>query len=976
VCARKWIIVGLLATPFPALAGKLADGLEGKPIARIRFDPPLQPIPDEELAQLLPFQPGDAVTGTGVREAIARLYATGRYQDILVDAQSLGETVELRFLTEPSWFVGRVTVEGVPAPPNRGQLINATGLELGQEFREEDLPKAVANLQELLRANGFFEAQVRPVVTRENSFYQVNITFLVEPGPRARYTMPRMEGVNEKRAEHLAHATGWERFWFLPGWRTVNERRTRRGLERIRQYLQKHDRLLSTVVLEALQYDPQARTALPVIRVKEGPRVRILVTGVKAGQGLLKRLIPVYQEQSLDPDLLVEGARNLAEYFQSRGFFDCEASFTQRQEKDLAIIEYQVRRGPRYKLVQVTIEGNRYFDEETLRERLAIRPASRLRYRHGRFSRWMLEEDLDAIRSLYRANGFREVKVVAETQAGVGGKPEHLAVHIRIEEGPQWKVASLELEGVSPENRQAVYERLASIEGQPFSEANLITDRDNVLAYYYNNGYPQASLDWEIQPAERPAEVKLRLRIREGDQQFVRAVVVTGLKNSDPDMVYNRILLRPGQPLSQSAIAETQRRLYELGVFARVNIAVQNPEGHERYRYVLHDLEEASRYSVNAGLGAQIARIGAGVTDFEAPTGTPGFSPRVSFGISRANMFGAGHTASLQGRLSNIRRRAMVNYLAPQFKGRENLSLTFTALYDFSRDINTFEGTRWEGSVQITQQISRALSWQHRFAYRRVTINEATLKIDPALIPVFAQAVRVGFLSTGLVRDRRDDPLESTRGSYTTFEVGLASKYLGSQTDYFRLVGRNSTYYRLGSGLVLARSLILGWLRNLAADPATNPIPLAERFFAGGASSHRGFPDNQAGPRDLETGFPIGGNAVVMHNLELRFPLLGDNLGGVIFQDAGNVYSDLGHFSFRFHQRNKRDFDYMVHAFGIGLRYRTPIGPIRLDFSYSPNAPRFFGFKGTREDLIGGRGEKTDRRIGPFQFFFSLGQTF
>jgi outer membrane protein assembly factor BamA len=140
--------------------------------------------------------------------------------------------------------------------------------------------------------------------------------------------------------------------------------------------------------------------------------------------------------------------------------------------------------------------------------------------------------------------------------------------------------------------------------------------------------------------------------------------------------------------------------------------------------------------------------------------------------------------------------------------------------------------------------------------------------------------------------------------------------------------------------------------------------------------SNRAFPDFQAGPRDLETGFPIGGNALFLNTIELRFPLVGDNLGGVLFNDMGNVYSSLSQISLRFRQRNLQDFDYAVQAFGFGIRYRTPIGPVRADFSLSPNSPRFFGFKGTQDQLLFGGGQQVVQRINVFQFHISLGQAF
>jgi outer membrane translocation and assembly module TamA len=234
------------------------------------------------------------------------------------------------------------------------------------------------------------------------------------------------------------------------------------------------------------------------------------------------------------------------------------------------------------------------------------------------------------------------------------------------------------------------------------------------------------------------------------------------------------------------------------------------------------------------------------------------------------------------------------------------------------------------------------------------------------------------------INDRRDNPTDSHRGIYNTVDVGIALPQFGSQTDYSRLVFRNSTYHPIGRDLVLARTVQFGYIQRLGglAD-----IPLGERFFAGGASSQRAFPDNQAGPRDPETGFPLGGNAFLFHSTELRFPLFGENVGGVLFHDMGNVYSSIDQISFRFHQNSNQDFNYMVQAVGFGIRYKTPVGPIRVDLSYSPNSPRFVGFSGTRDELLQCNPNLTTppnppfcvgvaQRINSFQFHFSLGQTF
>jgi outer membrane protein insertion porin family len=214
----------------------------------------------------------------------------------------------------------------------------------------------------------------------------------------------------------------------------------------------------------------------------------------------------------------------------------------------------------------------------------------------------------------------------------------------------------------------------------------------------------------------------------------------------------------------------------------------------------------------------------------------------------------------------------------------------------------------------------------------------------------------------------------------------LAEHIFGSQRDFVRLLARNSTYHPLGKRVVLARSTEFGEIAAFHySGDALDAIPLAERFFAGGASSSRAFPDFQSGPRDTETGFPIGGTALFFNQTELRFPLIGENIGGVLFHDFGNTFSSIDNFSFRVKQSSLTDFDYMAHAVGFGIRYRTPVGPLRFDLAYSINPPKFFGFKGTEQDLVNAGKSPctgpeanlcTQQRVSHFQFFFSIGQTF
>jgi outer membrane protein assembly complex protein YaeT len=925
----------------------------------------------EQLALVVGIQPGDILTAGAVRTAIQRLYATGRYDELQVDAILRDGKVVLTIFTKQNWFISRISVEGAVDPPNREQLVSATKMELGTRYTEEAMAGAIEGLRTLLRENGFYAPRIQPLVERYPAYDELHVQFLVRPGDRAYFVRPQITGNLKLEETDLLGATNWKRWWGLLGWKQVTSRRVQQGVQGIRRRYIKEDYLLAKVDLQRLDYSRDGNTVQPEIEVDAGPSVLVVTDGAKLSRGRLRELIPIYQEQSVDQDLLEEGAREITQYFQGRGYFDTTVGWDRSQPTaERQIIQYDIDRGDRYKLVRVAVEGNSYFDTLTIRERMAILPAGRFVNRNGRFSEDLLERDRQAIAELYRSNGFRDVVVTSDVERNYQGKERQVSVTIKIEEGEQWFVDSLEVSGIDLRLYEYVRSIMTSTEGQPYSAFNLATDRDNVLNFYYDNGYPDASMEVISEPSGEPRRMSVRYVVTEGRRLFVRDVVVNGLETTRPDLVNSRVSLEPGEPLSLSRMVYSQRRLYDLGIFAKVDMALENPEGSVRAKRVLYQIEEASRWSLNAGLGAEFGQIGGSVSSLSSPAGANAFAPRVSLGVSRLNVLGVGHTFGVQTRVSTLQRRGLVTYLAPQFQGREGVNLTLTALYDDSQNVRTFSSRRFEGAVQVGQRLSRAFSAQYRYVIRRVSTSD--VKIEPGLIPLFSQPVQVGLFSSTLINDRRDDPLNASRGHYSTVDMALANRVFGSGTAFGRLLARNSSYHRVGRDLIFSRNTTFGWI----PTRSTEVIPLPERFFAGGAVSHRGFPENQAGPRDLVTGFPIGGKSLFFNQTELRFPLAGDNLQGVMFHDAGNVYSDLKAISLRVQQRNLQDFDYMVHAVGFGVRYRTPIGPVRVDFAYSPNSARFVGYRGSINDLINNLGERVTQKVRAFQFHFSLGQAF
>jgi outer membrane protein insertion porin family len=977
------IILLLAAAQPPSLLAQYQK-YEGRPVVNIRFEPAAQPLEGSELFEILPLKRGEPLRMSVVRATVERLYATGYYRDIQVDAEPYNGGVIIKFITTNSWFIGDVSASGrINSPPNRGQLVNATRLELGQPYLDNQLEPALNSQRHLMDSNGLFLGSIRPVFDYDTVHQQVNIRFVINSGRRARFGPPVLLGNFNLDPKRVLRATDFRR-WITGSWKPVTQARVRSGLEGVRSILQKDNRLQGTVALESMKYDVDTNRATPTLRIESGPQIRVNTVGAKVSQSTLRRLIPIFEEHAVDHDLLVEGARNLRDYFQSDGFFDAQVEFKQQRiTNDKADVDFLVNTGKRHKLVAIHIKGNHYFSTEVIRERMYLQKANFLQFPHGRYSESLLRRDRTNISNLYESNGFRDVKVTSTSIDNYLGVPGNLAVTIEIQEGPQYLINRLQLEGVEKLNKARFLAKLSSADGQPFSEFNVAVDRDTILAEYFDTGFPHATFEWSSKPAGEH-RVDLLFVVHEGQQQFVRQVLINpgGLKVTRPALVARQLKINPGDPLSLTAITDAQRRLYDLGVFAKVDTAIENPDGDTDRKNVLFNMEEAARYSMAVGLGAELARIG-GCENCLGQAQT-GFSPRVSFNLTRNNLWGLGHSISLRTRVSTLDQRAVLTYTWPRFRNQDKLTLSFSGLYENSQDIRTFSYSRLEGSTQLTQRFSKASTFFYRYSYRHVVVDQATLAITPFLIPLLSQPVRVGIVSFGWILDRRDDPLDPHRGVYNTVDIGLAEHAFGSQINFMRFLTRNATYHPIGKKMVFARSTEVGdiYAIGFSGDPES-AIPLAERFYGGGASSHRGFPELQAGPRDPTTGLAVGGTFLLFNQTELRFPLIGDNIGGVLFHDMGNIYTNLSSFSLRQTQRDIQDFNYMVHAVGFGVRYRTPIGPLRVDLAYSINGPRYFGFTGTQQDLINAgvnpcatTNQCQVTRVSHFQYFLSIGQTF
>ena len=1021
------------ATPVPgAGVGVAAQGStqgsiwqwRGLQVDRIEFEG-VTFDPGDTLPAQLAQKAGEPLDPNKVRASTRRLFASGRYRDIEVRGVREGNGVRLIFFGTAQYYVGRVTILGVKDDRLKSLLEVATKLEPGTAFSDAEVQAGIDGIQQSLKQNGYYESHVTATTVTDALGSQVDASFTVDIGPQARVGQVTLTGDDPGLTVEEFRKQGK-----LKVGNKVTRETISNALTRLRAQYQKKDHLEATVALQKQTYDAGRNQLDYEFHVNQGPEVKVLVEGVKLSKSRLHLLVPIYEEGTIDNDLLNEGQHNIREYMQQQGYFDAAVQVkVLGEDTPSERVLYTADRGTKHKVVSIEITGNKYFDTDLIRERLKVQKADPY-LRSGKYSPALVAADVNSILALYRANGFDQAKVttdVKDVNNGANGKPlsvGEIQVKYMVEEGPQQKFGTVTLAGVDTSRTKELNGLLNAKSGQPFSLITLSGDRDAVLSYYVSNGFDQARVEIEQQKDGSNAGLtNVTLNVTEGQQVFINHVLISGVEHTRPSVVDRNVRVHAGQPLDQSALLETQRNLYNLALFNDVVAAVQNPDGDAPRKNVLLQLTEAKRWDVTYGFGfeaqtgtpnqgmisqASLIQLGLPPNTETTQEGSAGVSPRVSLDITRINLRGTENSLTLHTTYGLLEQIAALSFQDAHIRGRKDISATISGGYSNVQNITTFKASTLQGVFRVTQKANRADTFVYNFQFRLVKVDPNSLQVSANLIPLQSQPVRVGGPGFTWYHDtRQPGPLDAVKGRYISVQEFLASSVFGSQTDFNRIDASYSTYYQFGKGkYVFARNTRFGiensWGPNpnagneeclgilLTTNASCTSVPLPERLYAGGASSHRGFGINAAGPRDLQTGFPVGGTAAIVNTFELRLPpatlpYVGDSINFVLFHDMGNVFQnakDLVPSFVNFRQPNSGtcknvsgsigtcSFNYWSQAVGLGVRYKTPVGPIRVDFSYNldpPIYPVIYDFN-NNPPYVG--------QANHFNFFFSIGETF
>ena len=983
VTMRWWLLINIvLWSGFSSLTAQQATpsnkvSYEGQQVAAVELVANPK-IPIDDFRRLVQQRSREPYSSAKVQDTISALQKTGRFTQVQLEVKPEPDGLHLTFTLEPALYFGILRFPGATKAFRYTRLLQVADIPNQAPYKQETVAKAGGALQQFFISVGYFQAQVRTEPQFDEGHMLANVTFHVTLGKRAKIGNVTVRGPESNEASRLVRATRSLRALatgaaLKPG-KPYTPRRINSAVAIIKRELANEHRLANRVRFGEARYNPATNRADVFIDAQPGPIVNVRVQGAKLSWFPLfrgrkmKKLIPIFSEGTVDPDLVEEGRRNLVDFFQNKGYFDAKVSTDFQNQNSNINLTYNIDKGRRHKVAAVGFRGNRHIDEDELEQQVLIKK-HRLFLSRGKFSDKLLRKSVEGITAYYKDRGYEDVKVDPD----VVDREPNIAVTFQITEGPQTVVDNFVLRG----NTRISEEELAPKggfrlrPGQPFSPKGLAEDRSHIMAAYLDRGFLNAEFDSKVNKQTRdPHRVDVTYAITEKQQVHVDQVLVLGSEHTRRSLIDRTVSVAPEIPLSQGKLLKGESQLQELGVFDWASVEPRRAITDQDNEDVLVKVHEAGRNEITYGFGLQIARRGGNVPSgtIALPglppitSGAPNFtaaektfvSPRGSVTFTRYNVRGLAETASISALFSRLDQRAVATYTDPHFR-LSGWSSLFSASVERTTENPTFEARLAEGSWQLEKPLNKDKTRriQLRYRFRRTIVSNLLI---PGLVLPEDQRLRLSTLSATWIRDTRDKPLDASRGFYQTLDLGITPRFLGSNANFARLLGQSSYYKPLGK-TVWANRITLG----LAKSISGRNVPTSERFFSGGETTLRGFPINGAGPQRtvpacanpavpstcVNLQVPVGGDQLFIFNSEYRFPLgIKDGLGAAVFYDGGNVYGPIGvsHFI--------RDY---TNTVGVGLRYSTPVGPIRFDIGHNLNPVP--GVKAT-------------------QFFITLGQAF
>jgi outer membrane protein assembly factor BamA len=889
------------------------------------------------------------------RQTAAALKAAGKFEDVRIEADPEQNGVRVLFVLEPAVYFGIFEFPGADRFPY-AQLIQVANYPVQTPFNQADVDQAQQGLLTFFRQAGLFEAEVHaePQVDAEHAI--ANVVFHCTLGRRAKFGSVDMEGAPANESAQLTHSlttltTRLRGAAIRPG-KTYHRSTLLKAQRYLQSELEKNGFLSAQVKLDGAEYLAASNRADIHFTMTPGARTHVQITGAHVWGWTRRSLLPVYQGVGVDQESEEEGRQALISYFEAKGYFDVAVDAQLEKAADGETLIYRIARKKKHKVTAVTLAGNTHLPDSRLTPSIAVQ--KKRWFAPGKYSDQLVRTSVNNLKGTYESAGYSSVQVVPKVVRQAG----NVQVSFRVTEGPRDVVNSLAIQGADTFSQsQFAPNGLKIAAGQPYSQRRVQNDRASIVAHYLQAGYLNASFRETAEQVSKqePHRINVVYHIYEGPRVITGNVVTLGRLHTRQRLIQDDLAaIKPGQPLTETDLLTAGSRLYDhTGVFDWAEVDPRREIRTQTREDVLAKVHEAKKNEFTYGFGFEVIERGGSIPSGTValphlpPIGLPStftasettfYGPRGTIQYTRNNIRGRGESFSFTAFAGRLDQRGAIYYIVPNFRWSPwRATVSFSEERDEENPI--FSSQVADGSLQFQRAIDRAQKdlFSLRYDFSKTDLTRVLI---PDLVPARDQHVRLSTLAANLTRDTRDNALDEHRGVLDSIEIDFNTTKLGSTVDFAKLAGQAAYYKEKFHHIVWAESVRIG----LAHSFGGSFVPLSQQFFSGGGNTLRGFPLDGAGPqRQVEVcpngtsgcgtliQVPSGGNELLIFNSEARIPLpFKKGLSIVPFYDGGNVFSSVGF----------RDFDSKYpysNNVGLGLRYSTPVGPVRVDIGRNLN---------------------------------------
>jgi outer membrane protein insertion porin family len=750
----------------------------------------------------------------------------------------------------------------------------------GQRYFEKASSKAAAALEALVRSKGYPDATVQ-VATTSDEEGNVLLSLHIREGNPLIVREVRLSGDEESRiSRYLKMAPG-----------DVFDRTSlEKTVENLLAFYKRDGRVGTKI-------DTSFNDGVLAISVAVGRSLTVSFEGNSTVSSReLRKEIPFFELDEFSYELLDETVARLAIAYHREGFPDVQIAPVVTDDREALSIVFYLHEGERVRIGHIRFEGAS-LSEDRLRDVLELKDG-------GYYNPDVVSSDSDALTELYRSLGYLSAEV-QEPEVEVSGDTASLL--FRIREGIQVLIASITI-NTNVVVTSAELLRLIPLKiGNPYNEVDIFDARVKIQELYRSRGYIDATVSAEREIQEGTAGIILT--VNEGELSRFGKSIIVGTEKTKRAVIARAIEHREDAPYNYSLLSQERQRLYRTGLFSDVEIVPGESE--DGRRDVLYRVREG-----NAGA----FEFGFGYGEYERLRGF--------MDVSYKNLMGMNRGIGFRTEVSTLEQRYIISYVDPWVFSRDSL-FRANLLHENRKERGIdnhdirFRLQRNAASAGIERKLDERLKAE--LFYELSQVRTSDVKPDIILSREDVGTLIISGIRAGLIYDTRDNPFEPRSGILAGLAYKVATGLFFSQTDFQKLSGYFNTYVGLARPLVLALSARSGIAQGFGS---TRDLPLVERYFLGGRTTVRGYDQDTLGPKGSDN-TPTGGNAFLMANAELRLDVW-KGFGLVTFLDGGNVWQRMNDFSLT-------DIKYAV---GIGLRYSTPVGPLRVDYGYKLNPER------------------------------------